>query len=625
MRLPHLIWKNFKLLVRSKTSALIIFVGPLLLVSLLGLAFSHSSNFQLTASIYSPSYSDLSESLVKKMMNQNLRVERQDTEENCINAVKRSEAQACIMFPPQMKVQEGQQNNVTFYVDYNQLNVVWMMLDVMEARVSERSSEISADLTRDLLDRLWFVQDKVRTGQERLDALKQDAVNIQALSSGGRGDVKSMNINVTFESDIETSKDDTDKMLLLVSDWKTDISEAVTLIDTSADNIETSAQYIKDEVNDSGVWDDIITIQDKVIVIRDEASELNAATTLNNQDLTEKITRIKNSLHDLGSSVALAQTQVTSVKQQKEDIVPVFDNINTELDRLTQSINTLKGIMDQAVAEVDSLKVKSPQSIVSPINTEIKPISVQNTHFNSLFPVLLVLIVMITGILLGSTLVLGEKKSKAFFRNNLVPTSYFTFSLATYFTGLAVLMLQLLLFVSVSAFFFETPILASLWLIVLLVFLIATVFIILGMFIGFLFATEATATLASITLSSILLLFSSTVIPMQGMGELTRMIIRYNPFVISENALRQTILFNFRIDTLGMSLGLLAGYAVGVFVLLIVLQDVLRRLSFLQVKKAEKPAIVKEKKAEKKLTSEMPKVENAANELLVNPTKEEKK
>ncbi|HII71583.1 TPA: ABC transporter permease [Candidatus Woesearchaeota archaeon] len=429
-----------------------------------------------------------------------------------------------------------------------------------------------------------------------------------------------MDVEVAFEVDVSQTKTDADALLFDFSDMRSDVDGYITAITTGADNIIRAADQLEsqvEDVNNTNVTEDVEAIYDHADAIKSDASELDTNIGLHSTEMVDKLTSIKNALSTVSMTVEEAETKVNSVKQKKDGLLPIFDSINKDINDMNTNVRILESTLDQALEKIDAIKVKDAEGIANPIKTEIKPISIQSTHFNSLFPLLLVLIIMITAVLLGSILVIGEKRSKAFFRNNLVPTSYFTFSLATYFTALSVLFIQLVLFVSVAAFFFETPVLASIWLILLIVFLIATLFIIIGMFIGFLFSTEATSTLASITVTSIFLLFSSTMLPTEAMGSMMRRLVEWNPFVISEMALKQTLLFNFGIEKLAYSLGMLGAYAVGLFVILIILQDVLRRLSFIQLNTQAKPQIVKEKKAESRLVPENPKVDNAANELLV--------
>ena len=64
INLWEIIKKDFKLLVRSKSSALVVLLGPLLIIFLVGLAFNTSSMYNLKVSVYSESYSDLTNSVI---------------------------------------------------------------------------------------------------------------------------------------------------------------------------------------------------------------------------------------------------------------------------------------------------------------------------------------------------------------------------------------------------------------------------------------------------------------------------------------------------------------------------------------------------------------------------------
>src|SRR3989344_9451306 len=98
-KLRRIIQKNFRLLLRSKTSALIILLGPLILISLIGLAFSNSEPYGVTVATYAPEYNELSTSILSTMNEQRFPVERIVTEETCIQRVKQSKAHNCLEFP----------------------------------------------------------------------------------------------------------------------------------------------------------------------------------------------------------------------------------------------------------------------------------------------------------------------------------------------------------------------------------------------------------------------------------------------------------------------------------------------------------------------------------------------
>ncbi|MBU2561589.1 MAG: ABC transporter permease [Nanoarchaeota archaeon] len=600
IKLFELIKKNFKLLVRSKASSLVIFIGPLLLVSLLGLAYSQSSSFALSASVYSDSYTELTESLITKMTNQNFLVTRQGSVDDCVGSVKRKESQACVVFPPGMAVSDSGTNEITFYVDYSQINLVWLMLDVMSARVSERSTEISKELTSDLLSRMLFVEDKIKSGQARLDMMSAESSLVKDASSSMQSGFQKLDISVNFNGlDVEGSRSLSENISSLVSDIRSRVAELGNETESPISSIESSVTAVKAEVNDSALTEELDDIDDAADDIEEAIGNATEAVEIYADNASAMIASVKSSLELISQRLSETNAKISDVKKQRDDLLPQFDSIGSQIDSMMGSVNQLRGTLDEALQKVAAASGKSADSIAAPITTRIEPISTQKTHFNSLFPTLLVLVIMITGILLAATLTIVEKKSKAFFRNSIAPTSHVVFSLSTYLTSLIVLFIQLLLFVSVSAFFFETDVLASIWLILLIVFLASTVFVFIGMLVGFIFRTEETVNLAAITLVAVFMLFSSAVIPLESLPSYMKDIAMLNPFVVSELALRQAVIFQFGLSKALYGLGILAAYSAALFVVLFLLQQAFRKLSFVHFENVHLGrAIVKEKKAQ---------------------------
>ena len=83
-----IIQKNFKLLIRSKSSALIIILGPLLVIFLVGIAFGNISKYSLNIGTYAESYTDITNSFVEKLKEKEFRVQKMATEEECVEQIK---------------------------------------------------------------------------------------------------------------------------------------------------------------------------------------------------------------------------------------------------------------------------------------------------------------------------------------------------------------------------------------------------------------------------------------------------------------------------------------------------------------------------------------------------------
>ena len=116
--------------------------------------------------------------------------------------------------------------------------------------------------------------------------------------------------------------------------------------------------------------------------------------------------------------------------------------------------------------------------------------------------------------------------------------------LGDYLTNVFVLFLQLAVVFLVSLIFFREALYSVLFNASFVLILVVSVFIMLGMFIGQVFSSEETNTLGAISLASILLFFSSTILPLETLPKSIRAIANFNPFVIGEGMLKEVMLFN---------------------------------------------------------------------------------
>ena len=76
-----IIKKNFKLLIRSRSSALVVILGPLLIVLLMGVAFNSSGLYNINVGVYSKAYSALSDDLITKLKDDRFSVFKYESED----------------------------------------------------------------------------------------------------------------------------------------------------------------------------------------------------------------------------------------------------------------------------------------------------------------------------------------------------------------------------------------------------------------------------------------------------------------------------------------------------------------------------------------------------------------
>src|SRR3989344_3734418 len=171
-----IIGKNFKLLTRSKSSALIIVLGPLLLIMLIGAAFNTANVYGVRIGTYSPSYSALSNSLVDELGKKKFTVQKIESQEACVEGIKRGIIHVCTLFPADLSLKEG--GDIVFYVDNSRMNLVYMVLDALNTVIGTKTKEISTQLTKGILDTIDQIDKEVTDKSSLVNSLATDNEDI---------------------------------------------------------------------------------------------------------------------------------------------------------------------------------------------------------------------------------------------------------------------------------------------------------------------------------------------------------------------------------------------------------------------------------------------------------------
>jgi ABC-type multidrug transport system permease subunit len=494
-KLISIIRKNFKILIRSKSSALIILVGPLLLILLVGSAFNTTSFSNINIGTYSESYNDLSNSIILKLEDDSYVITKLEDKETCVEGVKTGATHLCAIFPGNLDVKT--QEEIELYVDQSRINLVFAIKSAITRNVAEKSDELSKDLTGIIVSQIS------QTGTE-LKAKRDQLLNIQNLNSNVRTEIDSLQSSIVG--------------------LNINLSE-LSLI---ANELENETNEIKTELNESSEF----------------------------KTLDNTITALKAEIKNFDSLVA-----------EKNELANKASAIKSSVDTAGNEVQQVKDSTDSIITRIEAIEVTDIDSIVSPIKTVTKPINKENKHINFLFPTLIMMVVMFVSILLSSITVIREKISAAYFRNYISPTSNVIFILATYLTNILIVIMQLVIVFGVMMVF-NPELSSTLFNASAALLLITTTFILLGMIVGYVFSSEETATIGSISLGTILLFFSNTIVPLETLPTTFRGLANYNIFVVGESILRKIILFESSLKGIANELYILIGYII-VFILII--------------------------------------------------------
>ena len=570
MKLVNIITKNLKLLLSAKGSALIILLGPLLIIFLVGVAFGSSNAFSINIGIFSESYSELTNSYVDSLDDKQFSIKKYDEEPVSIEEIKRGKLQACVVFPPNMELNTETSNEIVFHVDYSKINIVWVILDSINKKLGSKSEEYSKELTQVLIDKLKETQDEIKDKSNVLVAIKNENSEVVSKIDSSSGSLNSLSL------DVDTN------------------SFKVPELSDKNDALEKEIKYIENDtikrVND--VKSQLNSIRSELNIIN--SSELSTAISLadsaidNIDDIKDSLNNVVNTTDrinsDFESLIGELQSNVNSIKSSADKVSDAKNSLSSNLADTKQKINSmLNNVIEIQKSfyklddSIKSIQVTDVSKIVSPISTKIEPVTSEDTHLNYMFPSLIILVIMFVSILLSSTLVIMEKNSIAHFRNFITPTKDIVFIIATFLTAMIIMVFQVIVVVVIAWLFFKIQIISAL-LTTSVVLLIATsFFVLLGMFIGYVFSSEETATLAAVSISAIFLLLSSVILPIESMSDNVQKAAKFNPFVMSEMLLKQSLLFKEDIVTQSQDILFLGAYAMLIFGVILIGHQVLKK------------------------------------------------
>jgi len=516
-----LVKKNLKLILRSKSSSTIFFLGPLIIVFLVSAAFNTSSLFNIKIGTYSDSYSELSESLLKDLGDKQFVIEKIASKEKCLDDLKNNLIHVCAIIPQNLQV--GSAGNVEFFVDNSKINLVWTIIDAVSKKVSTKSTELSEQLASNLLSVISKTESELNPKIQTANTIAYTNKNLETKFSQASTQLNSLDLSTNKNLETKFSQASTQLNSL-------DLSFTVGKI--GVDKISNKLDKIIDDnnFNESLFGEVNKAILDSIDVAEDYEKTMKDATTI------------------------------------KDNILASLSDANLLLAQNAQGAKDIENAITTISSDISKVKATSAESIATPIKLAINPISTKTTNINFLFPTLVVLIIMFIGLLLSSILIVREKLSSAYFRNFITPTHDFVFIISDYVTNLIILFLQLVIIFGVGLYFFRENLLSILLKTSISIFLLSTFFIFVGMLLGYLFRSEETVVLAAFSLGILFLFLSGTILPLETLPESIKQIADFNPFVLGESLLKKIMLFNLSFSDLGSTLYILLAYILVSFI-----------------------------------------------------------
>jgi ABC-type multidrug transport system permease subunit len=528
MKIFSITAKNLKLLMRSRTSMFVVLFGPLIIMLLVGFAFNNPSSSVINIGYHAKEKTNLTNSFLDALKsNSNFRLAEFGDSTACTHNIEQSNIHICIIFPDNFVVDNNVTNEIVFYVDQSRTNFVYSIIDTVSSKISLQSSQLSYQMTTDLLSVISNTQKSNADNNVKLADLENEFSSVSSKVDAIKDKLKVLDLSVVsintgdmidgtddIRSDVNNVKI---KGLDVVDAGRALITDVHTHLDSAGQNM--TSQFSLD--------------------LDDHEDNINNAS----ETAVEDIDSLVGLIDTVSTDILNVNKKLSEAKTTAGEVDATLEEIKSQMSALKGDLEALKSSIGKINSQINALRVTSAENIVNPITTRIEPITKKSNNLNFVFPYLVILIIAFISIMLSSTIIIMEKTSKAYFRNFTTPTKDIVFIMSVFLTSFIVVFLQLLLILLLAYYFLNTSISSNIILSLVLVLVSITLFTLLGMIIGYLFNSQEAVTMASISLGSVFLFLSNLILPLESMSATIQEIAKYNPYVIASELLKQLTLF----------------------------------------------------------------------------------
>ena len=497
--------KNIQTIFNSKVSSLILILGPIFLILIVGSFLQDASLKNINLGVFSQVEDNFTKSFVEKLKEKSFNVYIDSSLEDCRNKVINSLTHGCVevkkaevVFPN--NVEQSVYYNIKLNVDFSKQRIVWGIIGSVRNIIDEENKVIRVYAINQL--------------NENLDSIKKDVEDREKALANTIYTAEKLSFELEmFENDLSALKEETGGA------------------NEEIENIRREVKKTRESVQSFRVFLGVNTLNDPYFFNLDQ--NINAiGNSLNNTKLS--LDRIEKTINSL---------DVKNTQNNHEKIKKDLINSREHLGKLKQELGNIRNIDVERALDPLLLSYTSASN-----KEETESIKQELTFLDYLFPSFVMFFLLLVSIVFAATLSIKERESGAYIRNITSKTSGFTFVFSGFFTSFVVVFVQTVLLLSIAYFFLNLNLIENIFPILFLIIISITVFVIIGLLLGYLFHSQESAIVASISVALLFIIFSPLVSPVETLPKTIAKIIDLSPLVLLETKLRQVLIFNIPLN-----------------------------------------------------------------------------
>lgn len=562
--------KNLNRMFKSKTTLGTIFFGPFLILLVIQGAYTTTDTLNLDVGVVLQTTDDSLIAFEEQLHKEGFNIHRFATLEKCTDALKKGHEDICIYLH-----QGIQRPQIDFYVDHSKLNLIDPVvnalndeLDIQAANLRDQViEELSIKVTQsssliqevsdeyDLFvqsDPTGPLQEMIREIEATELAIAKTRIQLQAMQSQS---------SQSFAQNNKALDEFEDELQHIQSRAR---SQRSTLASIRAYNTDCDGKLpLLDEVFLSNASDQ------EIVALAEEYGKCKCVEYYDQNlqsvqdDLNQVIAQADDLKEEIDDARARNNAMSVSVDNTLDDQEGGLDDFSEGKDALSEGLRdytlglnnqldefgeTFAIMDDQAAALRDGVSL-TQSAINTPFDVHVNPLSVKKELIVYLFPMIYFFILMFVALLFSSTYVYSERNSLARNRNILSPLNWFVESTATFASLLLLVFVQAIIVLLLADVYLHLGLgVIDLFKVLLVTFFTLSIFVLVGMFIGYLFNSELVVMFIAISTTIVGFLYSDVLNPSELLGVGARFIISLNPFAVAAELVARITLFKVPLD-----------------------------------------------------------------------------
>jgi hypothetical protein len=558
-KIIQVIKKNYKVLLRSNFSLFILLLGPIILTFLIGFFYFNSNAFAINLGLHSPDNSDFNLFFKSELENSKFSIFEYDSQLNCEDAIKSGLIHGCIFLPNEFTINDTSNNDLILKLDTSRGDIVAVIENLINNQITKISTQIQIQNTEKLLFIIDDSEQLINYTSQEIRKINQ--INADLKISNNNIKTQTTKFSTLFDTKALSVDELTSKYNGLNTSINTMTQDGLKALNTTETKL-TQALQLLDEVNSS---------DSKIDDVDNLVSESKSQNSIGEQ----KFNSIKSSyyLNQLGKIVGGVEDKLISAAKSSGDI---SGDVSFDLSSNSKSLDSVSSILkninnkgDIFKTSVSTLESKNAKTLMTPISVNTQNIVANSSvHLVSVFPSLIVGLIFIISLIMSSMFILTERKNKAHFRNFMSKNSASNFLFGNFISLSSIVFLQTGLIITLYHFWFlkSTDYIQFATLLAMVIPIIS-IFVLIGMFIGYLTKNESSNVILTFLVILGFLTLSGKILPLEALSSQVAQIAMKNPFLLGEGMIRKFLLFGVDISQMKSELFLILSYS-GIFLLL---------------------------------------------------------